>query len=163
MAISMDGVNQAGQVLRRAAIEARYQSTREQAHTADAAGGEDRLEISAGGREAARLRQVLAAEAAGLPEVREERVAAVRERIASGFYMREDVVGQISDRLMADARLRPAGADPTGNPDTAYREGLMREVDEKIHSGFYSDSEVMQFVADKLLNIYQIEQRDDGE
>lgn len=158
---------QIGQALRRAAIEARYQSARPLERAAVAAAAEDRLEISPGGRDLARLRGVLLERAQALPEVREERLAQVRQRVAAGFYDGEDIVAQISDRMVKQSALGElvpggdAAAPGTPTPDPAYRGDLMRQVNDKIQSGFYSDQDVMRFVADRLMDIYQIQPQDD--
>jgi len=156
MSMSTGSVNQLGQVVMRAAIEARYQATRELERVTAGLGGEDRLEISAGARERESLRTRLQEQAMGLPEVRQDRVAQVRARMAEGFYQREDFVNEMANRLMADGALAPDAAAPAEDATPSYRDELMRDVNTKIQSGFYTDGEVMNFVADRLMSIYQI-------
>ena len=43
--------------------------------------------------------------AESLPEVRQERIAAVKERIASGYYNSEEFKDALADRLMKDFGL----------------------------------------------------------
>lgn len=162
MSMSTGSVNQLGQVIRRAAIEARYQTTRELERVTSGLEGEDRLEISAGARELEGLRSRLLDQAMAMPEVRQDRVAQARARMAEGFYQREDLVSEVAHRLMADqdlAKVEDRPATPASQP--GYREDLMREVDAKIQSGFYTDGEVMNFVADRLLSIYDISPKGD--
>jgi hypothetical protein len=164
MSMSTGSVNQLGQVMRRAAIEARYQTTRELDRVTAGLEGEDRLEISQGARELEGLRGRLLEQAMAMPDVRQDRVAQVRARVAEGYYQREDLVSEVANRLMADkalAQVDDSQATPPSDP--AYREDLMREVDAKIHSGFYTDGEVMNFVADRLLSIYEINPNEDKE
>ncbi|MDP2361218.1 MAG: flagellar biosynthesis anti-sigma factor FlgM [bacterium] len=164
MDISTGQTSQLGQALRRAAIEARYQSVRDLGRAAESAlAGEDRVEISRDGRDLGRLRGVLMDAAAALPDVREEILAQVRDRMATGYYDREVVVDRISDRLLEQGSLRAASAGAVGTPEEDYRQDLMREVNDKIQSGFYTDGEVMKFVADRLMNIYQIDSHGDKE
>jgi hypothetical protein len=158
MEISSNSTTQLGQVISRAAIESRYQTARQLDRAAGGRAGEDRLEISTDGRDLARLRGVLLEGVAALPDVREERVAQASARVAAGFYDREDIVAQISDRLLQQSSLPEAvrAGDSAAVPDADYRGDLMQEVNDKIQSGFYSDQEVMRFVADRLMNIYQV-------
>jgi hypothetical protein len=162
MDIPKASLSQLGQVLRRAAIETRYQATRPLERAAAAASAEDRLEISEGGREASRLRALLLARARGMDGLREGLVAQARQRVASGFYDAEGVVGQISDRMLSQTTLGSlqAGGPADEAAGTEYRSELMREVGDKIQGGFYSDQDVMRFVADRLLDIYQIPPQD---
>jgi hypothetical protein len=145
-----------GQALQRAAIETRYQATRQLEQAVRPALGADQVELSRGGLELSRLRQRLLDEAAQLPEVREDRVALARERVASGFYGAEGIVDQISRRLEEGPVRQAADAGDAAMPPDDYRTELMKEVSAKIESGFYSDQDVMSFVADRLLDIYNI-------
>ncbi|MFA7329863.1 MAG: flagellar biosynthesis anti-sigma factor FlgM [Candidatus Delongbacteria bacterium] len=163
MEIQSGSLSQVGQALRRAAIETRYQTTRQLEQAGGAAAQEDRLEISSSGLELSRLRSSLQTQAAQLPEIREERVALARQRVAAGFYDREEIVAQISDRMMEDSSLGETAATGNGTvPAAPYRDELMREVETKIHSGFYTDNDVMSFVADRLMDIYQIKPQDEA-
>lgn len=163
MDIQSGSPSQVGQALRRADIETRYQTTRQLERAGQAGSGEDRLEISSGGRELARLRASLLQEASTLPEIREERVAQARERVAAGFYEREEIVANISERLLNESALKVgSAASPSAVPDASYRTELMNEVGTKIQSGFYSDNDVMSFVADRLMDIYQIKPQDEA-
>lgn len=145
--------------IQRAQIETRYQ-TQKQLDSIGDGGADERIEISSGGREMARLQETLRQEAANLPEVREERVAQAQARIASGYYSRPEVVDSLADSLTSSPMARVAARE-VQVPDTpapeGYRPELMREVGEKLRSGFYSDDEVMGFVADRLKNIYGIQ------
>lgn len=145
-----------GQALQRAAIETRYQATRQLEQIDHPALAGDQVELSRGGLELARLRQRLLEEAGRLPDVREERVALARERVMSGFYEAEGIVEHIS-RHLEQGPLRQATAPVEAPmPPETYRMELMQEVATKIESGFYSDQDVMRFVADRLLDIYDI-------
>lgn len=161
MGISTGSVNNLGQVMRRADIEARYQSTRELARVTTGLDSVDRLEISPAARDLEALRTRLQTQAMALPEVREDRVAQVRARMAEGYYQREDLVTDMANRLMAEAELRPTEQAPAASTQPAYREELMREVNDKIQSGFYTDGQVMNFVADRLMSIYNINSSED--
>jgi hypothetical protein len=163
MDIQSSSSSQVGQALRRAAIETRYQTTRELERVGVAGVTEDRLEISNGGLELSRLRGSLVEQAASLPEIRQDRVAQAQERVAAGFYDREEIVAQISDRMLQDSPLSGVKPDSsTAVPDASYRQELMREVGSKIQSGFYTDNDVMGFVADRLMDIYQIKPEDEA-
>jgi hypothetical protein len=90
-------------------------------------------------------------------------VAQAQERVAAGFYDREEIVAQISDRMLQDSPLSGVKPDSsTAVPDASYRQELMREVGSKIQSGFYTDNDVMGFVADRLMDIYQIKPEDEA-
>ncbi len=145
-----------GQALQRAAIETRYQTTRQLEQLERPALAGDQVELSRGGLEAARLRQRLLEEAGRLPEVREDRVALARERVSSGFYEAEGIVDHISRHLEEGPLRQVAASGNSSMPPETYRTELMQEVSAKIESGFYSDQDVMSFVADRLLDIYDI-------
>jgi hypothetical protein len=62
----------------------------------------DRAEISAGARDLVDLRASVDAGLAafdGLPDVRAERVAVARERVASGYYQSSEVQSKTAERL----------------------------------------------------------------
>lgn len=64
--------------------------------------GGDRAEISADARRLNDLRRTLEGSRqayAGLPEVRQERLAQVRERLDSGYYHSEEVRQTVAERL----------------------------------------------------------------
>ena len=76
-----------------------------------AEGGDDRVEISAEARaviaeQAAMQEEVEQARMAlrDVPPLTEERVAAILERVKSGYYDRPEVLAEISERLIDSAR-----------------------------------------------------------
>lgn len=60
----------------------------------------DSVELSEEGRQVQDLRDRLTEAARGMPEVREDRVAQARARLAAGEYDSEGVSRQIADRLL---------------------------------------------------------------
>lgn len=155
-----DGIhNTIHQRIQRAQIETRYQTRKELDSIGHGSTGE-RVEISSGGRELARLQETLRQEADRLPEIRQERVAEVQARISSGYYSRPEVVGELAETLTASPMARVAAREvqvPGGPSPEGYRPELMREVGEKLRSGFYTEEEVMGYVADRLGSIYGIQ------
>lgn len=74
----------------------------ETASTTDAG---DRVELSNGAQETRELESRLQNEVRNLPDVREDRVAEVRQRIASGEYNNESVRRVIADRILTQLGL----------------------------------------------------------
>lgn len=144
-----------GRALQRVQLEKRFESTKRLERIA---GGEDSVRL-AGGGETERLKGLLLSDAAALPEVRAERIAEVKARIAAGYYDREDVVEKIGERFLGSPEGQQAldGAARETLPAEGVRADLMREVQDKLKAGFYTDGEVMNFVADRLLDIYKVE------
>lgn len=147
------------QRIQRAQIETRYQ-TQKQLDSIGHKSLDERVEISSGGRELARLQDTLRQEAARLPDVRAERVAQAEARISSGYYSSPEVVERMAETLTSSPMARVAAREvrlPAEPVPAGYRPELMQEVGAKLKSGFYSDEEVMGFVADRLSNIYGIQ------
>ncbi|MBT3604777.1 MAG: flagellar biosynthesis anti-sigma factor FlgM [Candidatus Latescibacteria bacterium] len=82
----------------------RVQENRNQ-ETASAADAGDRVELSSAAQESRELESRLQNEVRNLPDVREERVAEVRERIASGDFDNENVRRVIADRILTQLGL----------------------------------------------------------
>lgn len=141
--------------LQKSTIETRYQTERQLERIVQP-DRQDRVEISGSAIERSRLQSVLLQRMEAMPDVREDKVALARERMATGFYERGDVVSKLGDRMLESGTLRvePEGASEL--PETSYRKELMGEVNAKMQGGFYSDNDVMSFVADRLLQIYGI-------
>ena len=118
---------------------------------------EEEISISESARELSRLHAQLLAQAADLPEVREDRVEQARARVASGFYSQENVVEKISERIVEEAVPEQSSTgEVSSEARLEYRSDLMQEVAERVRTGYYSDDEVMAFVADRLLDIHDI-------
>jgi len=158
--ISSGSLDPLGRALQRVQLERRYETGRQLERLAAEPRGEDSVRI--GGDDRTRLQELLLDSAAGLPDVRQERVAEVRGRIEAGYYNREDVVDKIGERFLASPEGRQAveGATRAALPADAERADLMREVRDKLKAGFYTDNEVMGFVADRLLDLYQIDDKE---
>ena len=63
----------------------------------------DTVEISTEAQELQRIKEV----AARLPEIRDERVTQVRQRVESGYYDRDDVKSSVIDELIDHFGLNP--------------------------------------------------------
>jgi len=74
----------------------------ETASTADAG---DRVELSNTAQETRELESRLQNEVRNLPDVREQRLSEIRERIASGEYDNENVRRVIADRILTQLGL----------------------------------------------------------
>jgi hypothetical protein len=153
--IQPGGLDPLARVLQRAQLEQRFESSRQLERIALPA--EDRVLLADGER--ARLHGLLLESAAALPEVRAERIAQVRARIEAGYYNREEVVERTGEKFLASPEGRQAldGATRASLPAETERADLMDAVREKLRGGFYTDGEVMAFVADRLLDMYKIE------
>lgn len=73
--------------------------------TASAADAGDRVELSSTAQETRELESRLQNEVRNLPDVREERIAEIKERIASGEYDNESVRRVIADRILTQLGL----------------------------------------------------------
>ncbi|MFT5365726.1 MAG: negative regulator of flagellin synthesis FlgM [Candidatus Latescibacterota bacterium] len=82
----------------------RAQETRNQ-DTASATDAGDRVELSNATQETRELESNLQNGVRNLPDVREDRIAEVRERIASGEYNNESVRRVIADRILTQLGL----------------------------------------------------------
>lgn len=82
----------------------RVQENRNQ-ETASATDAGDRVELSSAAQESRELESRLQNEVRNLPDVREDRVAEVRERIASGEFDNESVRRVIADRILTQLGL----------------------------------------------------------
>lgn len=151
-----------GRVLQRVQLERRYESNRQLERIAVDPQG-DRVTLGRSG-DAARLQSLLLEDAAALPDVREERVAEVKALVAAGYYDQEDVVEKIGERFLASPEGQQAldGAARETLPGDAERADLMRDVQNKLKAGFYTDGEVMNFVADRLLDLYKVDGEPEG-
>lgn len=74
----------------------------ETASTADAG---DRVELSSTAQETRELESRLQNEVRNLPDVREQRLSEIRDRIASGEYDNENVRRVIADRILTQLGL----------------------------------------------------------
>mgnify|MGYP006304242855 CR=1 FL=1 len=63
-------------------------------------GAEDRLTISPEAQELLRADKELQQKALEAPSLRQDRIDLARDRIQSGFYTRDDVMGKIVDTLL---------------------------------------------------------------
>ena len=116
---------------------------------------EDQLNVSTDAKKMHALTEHLNGVADRMPDVRDDRIADVRKKLDTGFYKDEQFTGQLADRMMNDPELRQVLDMHAGNlPSTDYREDLMNDVAGKIQDSFYSDSQVMDFVAERLISIY---------
>ncbi len=144
--------------IQRAGTENDYQR-RQQSQGIDKHGIEEKVLISGQGMERARLLSSLRNEAALLPELREEKLAGVQEKIAGGFYnssaFSEELAELLSDSPMVGIVRSEQGAALVPQP-MDYRPALMDEVGDKLNAGFYKDNEVMDFVAERLIDLYRI-------
>ncbi|MCA9782247.1 MAG: flagellar biosynthesis anti-sigma factor FlgM [Calditrichaeota bacterium] len=159
MQIQDGASNTIQQRIQRAQIETRYQNSKQLDSIGNSHQGEQ-VEISSTARDLGRLMGSLREEAARLPDVRPEKIAEAQARISSDWYSRPEVLDALGDSLssspMARVAAREVGQQAPADP-TGYRPELMQEVSDKLRSGFYSDSEVMGFVADRLSDIYGIQ------
>ncbi len=157
MQIDQGSTNRINQELRRAELEHRFLVNRRFRQIAQEP-ATDRVMISDEARALGRLHKSLMQQLSNLSDLREDQVALARERIAAGYYSREDIVDQIGEKLTNSAAAHSAVRGDSGveTPELAYRGELMSDVNEKIEAGFYSDDEVMAYVADRLLDIYGI-------
>jgi len=73
--------------------------------TASATDAGDRVELSNAAQESRELESRLQNEVRNLPDVRQDRVAEVRERIASGEFDNESVRRVIADRILTQLGL----------------------------------------------------------
>lgn len=124
---------------------------------------EDQLNVSSEGRDMQILTDKLANQTLQLPEVREDRLADVQAKLASGFYQSDEFDASLAERLMEDPDLSQVLDIPNlALPSTDYREDLMQDVQGKINDSFYSDNEVMDYVAERLMSIYSGHLREPG-
>ena len=82
--------------------EVRESRNRETASATDAG---DRVELSNAAQETRELESRLQNEVRNLPDVREDRIAEVRERIANGEFDNESVRRVIADRILTQLGL----------------------------------------------------------
>lgn len=71
----------------------------------------DRSEISSKGQrlsETSEQVSVLAAQIAGQPDIRTEKIAEVREKIKNGFYDTPDFIEKLADKLLQDFGINGA-------------------------------------------------------
>ncbi len=124
----------------------------------------DRLQVSRRGRQLQELSETLLQRLQELPDVREDRVAAARARVQSGYYTDGQFNLKLAGKMLENSDLKQALNLPGEEvPQTDYRDKLMHEVKGKLDSGFYSADAVMDFVADRLLQIYTPEEEGGGE
>ncbi len=117
----------------------------------------EQVSISESARELSRLHSALMAAASEIPDVREDLVEQAKARVASGYYNQESVVDKISERITEEAvQAQDSNAQASEEARADYRNDLMAEVSERVKNGYYSDDEVMAFVADRLLDIHNI-------
>ncbi|MBL7033873.1 MAG: flagellar biosynthesis anti-sigma factor FlgM [Candidatus Delongbacteria bacterium] len=115
----------------------------------------DRLQVSERGRQLQELSETLQQRLQELPEVREDRVAAARMRVQSGFYNEGTFNLKLAGKMLENSDLKQAVNLPGEEvPETDYRNKLMHDVKSKLESGFYTADAVMDFVADRLLQVY---------
>ncbi len=161
MEIHSGSADQIRRSVQRVAIENRYQTERTLNRIVKPDVEADQFSISKSGLERSRLHASLMDKLAALPETRDDRIAEVKARIAEGFYRREAIVSEMADKMMNETALTNEKTSGAELPSANYRNDLMHEVGEKMKDGFYSDNDVMNFVADRLLQIYGIDQADD--
>jgi hypothetical protein len=90
-------------------------------------------------------------------DLREDKIAQARERIAQGFYQEEAVVEKMAERVLNQSAIVDSkNSLENTQTEAAYRQTLVKDVQTKIDSGFYSDNEVMGFVAERLLQIHDV-------
>ena len=146
---------QLGLDLRRLELEQRFE-LRQRVDAFTQPDKPDRIELGAKGETEA-LKAMLLEKLEGREDLRGDKIAAVRERIAAGYYQQEFVVEQMADKILGQSvESNVQGAQKADVREPAYRQALMQDVQSKIESGFYSDGEVMGFVADRLLQIHDV-------
>ena len=74
-------------------------------NAARSAGETDRVELSGAAQESRQIESRLQSAASDVPDVREDRVAQARARIASGEYDNENVRRIIADRILSQLGL----------------------------------------------------------
>ncbi len=101
---------------------------------------QDQASISVNAAEVARYREMaeLHREAYG-PEDRSGRLDEVKERIASGYYDKGDVIESIAGKVTDESVSTPAGASD------------MQVIRDRSESGFYERPEVVDKTAEKMV------------
>ncbi len=155
MKIESNLLNQLSPELRRLELEQRFE-LRQRAEALGQAENTDRLELGGNGSIDS-MKAMLLENLSQADDLRGDKIALAKERIASGFYSEGSVVNEMADKMMEQsAILDQKQAQEVAQSEPAYRQALMSDVQEKIESGFYTDHDVMGFVADRLLQIHDV-------
>jgi anti-sigma28 factor (negative regulator of flagellin synthesis) len=77
-----------------------------------------------------------------IPDVRTDRVAQAKQRLAEGFYNKPEVIDQIATRLAADPEARPSA------PLSLAQQG---EIKRRLSEGFYDTPEAIDKIANGLV------------
>ncbi len=159
MQIRESGQLNAYRNIQRAQIENDFQRS-QTAQGLDKQGIEEKVQFSGSGLQRARLVSTLRQEAASLPDLREEKLAEVRERMALGHYdgpaFSDELAGKLEESGLIDLARQAARSEAVGPNPENYRPDLMQDVDQKLDAGFYTGEQVMDFVAERLIDLYRI-------
>jgi hypothetical protein len=113
--------------------------------TAGAAPLVDRPEVTRDVQAEARLLQGAKLVADALPNIREDKVALAKARLAAGYYDRPEVKGEIIVRLLADPEASPPPHDPLSEERAAELRG-------KIATPFYEQPVIRDKVVAGLID-----------
>jgi hypothetical protein len=102
---------------------------------------------------------VLKARAEAASDDQSLRIAAAKQRVASGFYLQEDVLEQVADKILEREPIRPeADTERTRQSDKSAPIDARGASSDKISQakaraaeGFYQQNDVLKVTAEKII------------
>ncbi len=83
-----------------------------------------------------------------VPDVRADRMAAVQERLANGFYDRPEVLDEVANRMAGDPAIYPTDDDlDETKPQQAASRGA---IEKRLATGYYDQTKVKNEIAERL-------------
>jgi len=119
---------------------------------------EDKLSISTEARDLQHTDVAVKTALSGMPEVREEKLLAVREKLNSGHYFSEENLDDTADSLIAEFSKSSRRAEESTlkvllnkiDEEPEIRQSAVKDASAKSAAGFYNTEESIRMSAEKL-------------
>jgi len=102
----------------------------------------DQAEFHAGAKVESNLLEGAKLVFEAIPDVRADRVALAKQRLADGFYDKPEIADRIADRMVAD---------PEAQPSASLSLSQQGEIRRKLAEGFYDSPEAIEKIAGGLI------------
>jgi len=120
--------------------------------------GADKLSISSEARNLQHTDQAVKSKLSQLPEVRSDKIMAVRERLNQGYYASDDVLTKSADAVIQQSAEASHKADEATisallnklDQEPEIREKEVESALQRKNSGFYNTEEPIRKTAEKL-------------